>query len=458
MSTQDLQIPKSEHIEVAVLGAVLLQEDALAHAKDNLTPSHFALDSHQRIFAAIVHLAKTNASVDTNLLRVELVRRREIESVGGFSYLLFLTEGIPRRFNIEAYIRIILDKALARGVMHVADRAVLEASDGQEDAAVVLERTIQELRELADAAPGNDLQRVATILEAQGPPESMVERMATLSGIRIGFEQVDRNTHGLQPKHLIVVAARPSMGKTAWMCKAARHAAVIEDKITAVFSLEQDKNTMIRRMLSIESRVQYDDVLTGTLTPHDGRMLMEQREILMRAPLYIEDQHGLTVARIKSKCARLKRTVGLDIVFVDQLSKVSDADIYQKGMQKPERVGKQTAAFKEMAQELEVPVIVFNQLKRPDSRGGNLPQLSDLKESGSLEEDADIVIFLHRPEYYDRTDDNLRGKGQMILAKNREGKTDTFDCTFDGSMMRWEDGVVDHQQAYFDAYNPGQRD
>jgi replicative DNA helicase len=227
---------------------------------------------------------------------------------------------------------------------------------------------------------------------------------------------------------------------------------VIEDKITAVFTLEQDKNTMIRRMLSIESRVQYDDVLTGSLTPHAGRMLMEQREILMNAPLYLEDQHGLTVSRIKSKCARLKRTVGLDIVFIDQLSKVSDADIYQKGMPKPERVGKQTTALKEMAQELGVPVVVFNQLKRPDGKGGNLPQLSDLKESGSLEEDADVVIFLHRPEYYDKGDENLRDKGQMILAKNREGKTDTFDCTFKGSIMRWEDGAVDQRQAYFEAY------
>jgi replicative DNA helicase len=311
----------------------------------------------------------------------------------------------------------------------------------------VLLRTIEDLRELAEQHPDSDLLSVGAILEAQGPPESMLERLTTLEGVKLGFDNIDANTHGLQPETLNIVAARPSMGKTAWMCKAARHSAVIEERVTAVFTLEQKKETMIRRMLSIESRVAYDDILTGSLTPHHGRMMLEQREMLLRAPLYLDDQPGLTVSRIKSKCMRLQRTKGLDIVFVDQLSKVSNADVYQKGMPKSEWVGKQSAAFKLMAQELKVPVVVFNQLKRPEGKGVVMPSLSDLKESGSLEEDADVVIFLHRPEYYDKGDENLRDKGQMILAKNREGKTDTFDCTFKGSIMRWEDGGVQSAQA-----------
>lgn len=439
MSTQELNRPTSLHAEITILGGMLVEPSLVPDALDLLVPNDFSLDSHRRIFAAMERLAKLSQSIDIVTITEELTRKKELDSVGGLSYLASLSEGLPRRLSIESYVRIVRDKSLARGVMNVAERGALEAGDGQEEAAVVLERTIQELRELADSAPGNDLQRAGVILDAQGPAESMVERMATLSGIRIGFEQIDRNTHGLQPKHLIVVAARPSMGKTAWMCKAAHYSAVIEGKVAAVFTLEQDKNTMIRRMLSIESGVQYDDVLTGSLTPHAGRMLLEQREILMDAPLYLEDQHGLTVSRIKSKCARLKRTVGLDIVYIDQLSKISMADCRERDFRL--KVGEQTAALKRMAQELEVPVVIFNQLSRDvGKRADPTPQLGDLKESGNIEEDADVVIFLHRPEYYDKGDETLRDKGQMIIAKNREGRTDTFDCTFKGSIMRWEDG------------------
>lgn len=452
MQTVELNRPTAMHAEITILGAMLVAPESVQDALDLLTAEDFALDSHRKIFAAMGRLAKLSQPVDIVTLTDELQRKKELDAVGGLPYLASLSEGLPRKLSIESYVRIVRDKSQAREIINLAERAAEEAADGQEEAAIVRERLIRELSEAGDSQPGNDLQRVASILDAQGSPEAMVERMATLSGVKLGFEQVDRNTHGLQPKSLVVVAARPSMGKTAWMCKAARYASVIEEKVTAVFTLEQDKGTMIRRMLSIESRVPYDDILTGNLSPHARKMLMDQREMLMNAPLYLEDQHGLTVSRIKSKCAKLKRMVGLDIVFIDQLSKVSDADIYQRGMGKPERVGQQTTALKKMAQDLEVPVVVFNQLKRPDGKGGNMPQLSDLKESGSLEEDADVVVFLHRAEYYDRDDDALRDKGQMILAKNREGKTDDFNCTFKGSIMRWEDGEDDPRQAYFEAY------
>src|SRR6202000_2382347 len=185
---------------------------------------------------------------------------------------------------------------------------------------------------------------------------------------------------------------------TAAMCRAARYSSVIERKVTAVFPLEQDQNVIIRRMLSIEAKVPYDDVLSGQVTPHHARMLMEQREMLMEAPLYFDDQHGLTVSRIRAKCQRLKRTVGLDIVFIDQLSKISTADIWQRGMQGRELVGKQTEALYLMAQDLEVPVVVLNQLSRESVKRTNpSPRLEDLKESGDIEEDADVVIFLHPP-------------------------------------------------------------
>jgi replicative DNA helicase len=382
-------------------------------------------------------LAKLSQPIDIVTITEELQRKKELDSVGGLSYIASLSEGLPRKLSIESYVRIVRDKSLARGVMNVAERGASEAGDGQEEAAVVLERTIQELRELADSQPGNGLQRV--------------------DGIMTGYKQLDDCTHGFRKKKLIIVAARPSMGKSSWARGATFHAAVNERKVAACFPMEEDIETTIRGMLSGEAEVAYDDVLNGTLTPHSRSKLMDARERLAASSLYLDDRRS-TVSQIRSKCMRLKRTVGLDIVYIDQLSSVHNDDLYKKGMPKSEWVGEQGRALKRMAKELDVPVVVFNQLKRPDKKGGDTPQLSDLKESGSLEEDADVVIFLHRPEYYDRTDDDLKGKGQMILAKNREGRTDTFDCTFKGSIMRWEDGAVDQRQAYFDAYNPAYRD
>src|SRR3984885_14778846 len=206
----DQERPTSVHAEMTILGAMLVEPVAIIDATMLLKTDDFALDSHRKIYAAMLQLVEFGHGVDIVTITDHLSKKKELDSVGGLPYLASLSEGLPRKLSIESYVRIVRDKSLARGLMNVAERGALEAGDGQEEAAVVLDRTIQELRELADSAPGNDLQRVDAILEAQGPAEAMVERMATLNGIRIGFEQVDNNTHGLQPKHLVVVAARPS--------------------------------------------------------------------------------------------------------------------------------------------------------------------------------------------------------------------------------------------------------
>lgn len=457
MQTVELNRPTAMHAEVTILGAMLVAPESVQDALDLLTAEDFALDSHRKIFAAMGRLAKLSQPVDIVTLTDELQRKKELDAVGGLPYLASLSEGLPRKLSIESYVRIVRDKSQAREIINLAERAAEEAADGQEEAGVVLERHLRELRELADSQPGTGLQGVGAILDAQGPAESMLERMEAPDGVKTGYEQLDKCTHGFRPKKLIIVAARPSMGKSSWARRAAFHAAVREGKIVAYFPMEEDTDTTIRSMLSGEAEVAYDDVLSGTLTPHGRVKLMEARERLAASGLYLDDRRS-TVSQMRSKCMKLKRTVGLDEVVIDQLSSVPNDDLYKKGMPKSEWVGEQSRALKRMAKELDVPVIVLNQLKRPDKKGGDTPQLSDLKESGSLEEDADIVIFLHRPEYYDRDNEDLRGKGQMIVAKNREGRTDTFDCKFVGSIMRWEDGTVDHKQAYFDAYQQAYSD
>jgi replicative DNA helicase len=305
----------------------------------------------------------------------------------------------------------------------------------------VLERAIEDLRTIALDNDTSQMIHVSDVFDRQGSAEEMFENMASKNGVPLGWNQFDEVTDGgVHPGELVVVAARPSMGKTAWACNAARSTSVVRKKVTAFFPLEQPKEAMIRRMLSASACIDYKDIRRNTLRLQDRRVLLEHREILRQAPLYFDDTPGLTVSRIKARCMQLKARHGLDIAFIDQLSKIKGTDVYRKGMQPREIVGAQTEALKLMAQELGIPVVVFNQLSRKTGdRKDAIPTLSDLKESGDIEEDADLVCLLHRPEYYDKSDPSLHGIGQMIIAKQREGETKTLNCLYQGRIMRWED-------------------
>lgn len=436
-------LPASVHIEVAVLGAMLLTEAAFSEGSDRLVAEEFSLDSHQRIFRNTLHVRQTFGKVDTLLLQDEMEKRGELSSIGGPSYLAFLTEGIPRNYNIEAYVRIVKDKARLRRVMFLANDLQVEASDGMEDPQHLLERALVEIQQLATGGGEPTLQQVGAYLTEQGDPEQAFEQMAALRGVNLGFTRWDHLTNGLQPKDLIVIGARPSMGKTAWAINVAQNVAVKQGLVVALFSLEQSKASLIRRLLSCSAQVNHRSILRNELSRHEKALLIEHREMLAKAPLYIDDTSGMTATRIRSECARLKARLGrLDLVMVDQLSHVPWTDVYEKGLQPPMLIGRQSKLLKRMAKDLDTPVVVFNQLKRPDGKTEVKPKLSDLKESGSLEEDADVVGFLHRGEYYDKKDESLKGKGLMILAKNREGATGEMDCLYEGTIMRWKDDVA----------------
>lgn len=436
-------LPSSVHVEVVILGAMLLDEVAIMDAADKLEATDFSLDSHQRVYRSIMDMTKAGRAIDYTTVREELSRRKELESIGGPAYLAFLTEGIPRNQNIESYVRIVKDKAILRRAAGIAHGMYVEACDGQEDGLHLVERVIATLHDLGDVKGDGQLERVGTYLSQQGDPEESFTQMATTAGVRLGFSRLDHLTNGLQPKDLIIIGARPSMGKTAFACNIAWNVSVEQGKVVAFFALEQNKQTMIRRMLSSSAQVEYRSILRNTLGPHDKRLLLERRDALSAAPLYIEDASGVTCTRIRSMCMRLKNKIGrLDLVLIDQLSHIPWSDVYEKGLQPPMLIGRQSKFLKRMAKELDVPVVVFNQLKRPDGKMDPKPRLSDLKESGSLEEDADVVGFLHRPEYYNKSDETLKGKGLMILAKNREGATDEVDCEYDGTIMRWTDSVA----------------
>ncbi len=457
---EDQYAPASVHTEVVILGAMLIDPVAIGDALTTLRSSDFFLESHRRIFAAITELHHADQGVDLITVRERLAAKKELEAVGGPAYLSSLTDSIPRKLNIRDYVRIVKDKARLRGLMGIFRDGVTRAADQSEEAGQILADIEQQLRITADEHPDYDLQTVGEYFEDDAVEhEDVFAEMAAKGAIKSGFAGYDEALGGgFQPGELIIVAARPSMGKSAWAGNVAYHAAVFSGVPTVLFTLEQSRKAIVRRMLSAVSRVDHKDIRHGKLSSRDRELLLEHRQSLASAPLYIDDQSDMTATRIRAKCMRLREKLPAQLrdkgmlVLVDQLSYVSGKDVYERGMQTREVVGRQTKVFKKLAKtDLQCPVIVLNQLSRDvGKRSDPKPRLEDLKESGNIEEDADVVTFLHRPEYYDRADESLKGKGEFIIAKNREGETSTVECAYQGRIMRWEDDAapVAHQQSF----------
>jgi replicative DNA helicase len=445
-------LPASVQTEITVLGAMLLDAVAISDAISKLVPEDFALDSHQRIFRCMVEMMNARNPVDLVTVMNKLTKTRQLDAIGGAAYLAFLTEGIPRNPNVESYVEIVKDRSTRRRMMSITNEAMAAAADGAEETGEIIDQAVNNLRALKEEEATGEMVSAAHFFESLGEPEHMFDRIATPAGVNMGFPQLHEVTGGPQPGELWIVAARPSMGKSAWMANAAQFCSLAQI-YTSVFTLEMPNLAILRRMLSSSSRVDYKKIREKTLDRHERTLILERRAILTEATLYLDDKPKPTLARLRDRLGRQQRKVGLDIAFVDQLSKVSRKGL-PKGMPKHEQVGELTDGLKLMAQDLGIPIIVFNQLKRPENkRDIQAPTLSDLKESGNIEEDADVVVLLHRPEYYERNNEEVRGKGQMIVAKNREGETKTCHVLYDGRIMRWEDpGAAAVKQASLDSY------
>jgi replicative DNA helicase len=458
----ELNRPTSIHAEITILGAMLVAPESVQDALDLLVASDFSLDSHRRIFAAMERLAKLSQPIDIVTLTDELKRKKELDSVGGLSYIASLSEGLPRKLSIESYVRIVRDKSRARSLINLAERAAEEASDGQEEAQVVIERAIEDFRELAEQHPDTDMESVGTYLATQGDDSEALEAMATTGGLMLGWTQWDDVTGGLQPGELIVLAAMASSGKTAWACNAVYYTSVVLGKVTAYFPLEDGRGAAVRRMISAATEVDHRAIRDGNLGPRDQSLILECRAQLAAAPLYLDETPEMTMTRIKAKCAKLKRQklaeghpTGLDFVVIDQLSHTENTDVYERGVNPEEIIGRQAKAAKKMAKELGVPVVLLVQLTQEAAkRTDPTPKITDIAGSGKVKNHADIVAFLHRPELFDKSDEALKGQGHMIFAKNRQGETKTCICTYKGRILKWEDDTPPRaKQSSFDAYH-----
>ena len=436
--------PASVHAEMTILGGMLVEPVAIVDATMLLKADDFALDSHRRIYTAMLVLAEAGHAVDIVTVSEELRRRKELDSIGGVPYLASLSEGLPRKLSIESYVRIVRDKSLMRQLMEVCDKGMVEAADQSQLALDVLNTVGIRLSEIAEhAVTGGFSDITAIVKESFGSIDALYEQGREVTGLATHYIEFDRMTSGLQESELIIIAARPSMGKTAWAINIAENAAVRGDKVVAVFSLEMSKSSLLRRMLASQALVNSKAIQTGMLMRDDRAKLVQGLERLMESKIFIDDTPGITLAEMRAKARRLKQQHGkLDLIVIDYLQLMTgSAGANQKGFEnRTQEVSAISRGLKALAKEMKVPVVALSQLSRAsEQRGGDKkPLLSDLRESGSIEQDADVVCFIHREEYYDRDNEDVKGKAEIIIAKQRNGPTGSVHLAYMADYTRFE--------------------
>jgi replicative DNA helicase len=443
-------LPSSIQTEVTVLGAMLLDAVAITDATAKLRPEDFALDSHQRIYRIMVDLMALGHAVDLITVMDALTKRRELDAIGGAAYLAFLTEGIPRNPNIESYVRIVKDKSLLRQLLGIFNEGMAAAADQTEDATKVLNDVEVRLAEVADSAIQRGFSNIPEIVAASfGSIDALYEQGREVTGLATHYIEFDKMTSGLQNSELIIIAARPSMGKTAWAINIAQNCAVKDQKVVAVFSLEMSKESLLRRMLASEAMVGSRKLQTGFIPREDKGKLIAALDRLMNSKMFIDDTPGITLAEMRAKARRLRQQEGaLDLIVIDylQLMTGSSGSSKKQFENRTQEVSSISRGLKALAKELGVPVVALSQLSRGSEQrtGDKKPLLSDLRESGSIEQDADVVAFIHREEYYDRENEDIKGQAEIIIAKQRNGPTGTVKLAYLADFTRFENLDTSH--------------
>jgi len=443
-------LPSSIQTEVTVLGAMLLDAVAITDATAKLRPEDFALDSHQRIYRIMVDLMALGHAVDLITVMDALTKRRELDAIGGAAYLAFLTEGIPRNPNIESYVRIVKDKSLLRQLLSIFNEGMAAAADQTEDATKVLNDVEVRLAEVADSAIQRGFSNIPEIVASSfGSIDALYEQGREVTGLATHYIEFDKMTSGLQNSELIIIAARPSMGKTAWAINIAQNCAVKDQKVVAVFSLEMSKESLLRRMLASEAMVGSRKLQTGFIPREDKGKLIAALDRLMNSKMFIDDTPGITLAEMRAKARRLRQQEGaLDLIVIDYLQLMTGSSGTSKKQfeNRTQEVSSISRGLKALAKELGVPVVALSQLSRGSEQrtGDKKPLLSDLRESGSIEQDADVVAFIHREEYYDRENEDIKGQAEIIIAKQRNGPTGTVKLAYLADFTRFENLDTSH--------------
>jgi replicative DNA helicase len=441
-SSIERPLPHNLEAERSILGAVLLDNHVLNAAIEKLKPEDFFLDPHRRIFERMISLGETQQAIDLVTLTENLDRSGELEASGGPAYLAQLLDGVPHISNVDHYARIVKEKAVLRNLIHATDAIQQQALDAGEDADLILDRAESFIFQLAEERVRAGLIGVKELVrENYERLERIFSEGRRITGLATGYARLDNETAGLQPSELIILASRPSMGKTALALNCAENIALRKREPVAIFSLEMSKESLLLRLLASEARVDAHKFRTGHLAHDDWPKITRALTELGEAPLWIDDSASATVMEMGAKARRLKRDKGLSLVVVDYLQLVTARGRFGN---RTEEVSSISRALKGLAKELKVPVLVLSQLTRAPEREDRKPQLADLRESGAIEQDADVVMFIHRPNFY-KSDlpDEDRNKAEIIIAKQRNGPTGNIDFVFLSRHTRFEEAAPD---------------
>ncbi len=439
----DKGLPCNLDAERFVLGSILLDDSHFIQVAGAIQPDDFSLEKHRRIFQRMAELSERAERIDRVTVANELLRYNELESCDGLSYLVSLDDGLPRIFNLDSYVRIVKDKSTLRRIIFTSQHLMNRCLIGEEDPEQILAGAEESLLKLGDSRMKNGLASPAQVIEDyQGGLNAFLDPSKRIKGISTGYTKLDEMTGGLHAGELIILAARPSMGKTALALNIAQHVATRLNETVAVFSLEMSKESLLTRMLCATARVDSQRFRAGYLNQDERRKLQAAAAQLVEAPLFIDDTAGASLMEMHAGLRRLQQQRKLGLVVVDYLQLMSGRGRFENRNQEISTISR---GMKLLSKELNVPMLVLSQLSRaPETRqGDHRPQLSDLRESGSIEQDADLVAFIFREEVYKRDREDLRGLAELILAKQRNGPIGKVDLVFLHHLTKFENRAED---------------
>ena len=441
-ATLEKPLPNNLDAERSVLGAILLDNNALNTAVEHLRPEDFFLDQHRRVYTQMIALGEVQQAIDLITLTEELHRRGDLEASGGAPYLASLADGMPKVSNVEHYARIVKEKALLRNLIHATHNIQQTAFDGEDGADAILDNAESSIFALADDRVKAGLVPMKDVVKDSFERlEKIFREGRSITGISTGYGEMDKLLSGLQPSELIILAARPSQGKTALALNLAENIAIRGGEPVAFFSLEMSKESLLQRLVASVAQIDAHKFRTGHLNKDDWRRMTDALGTISSSPIWVDDAGSISVLEIGAKARRLMRDKGLKLLVVDYLQLITARG---RTNSRQEEVSSISRSLKGLAKELKIPVLVLSQLTRAPEREERGPQLSDLRESGAIEQDADVVMFIYRPNWgkMDMSPEE-RDQAEVIIAKQRNGPTDKVRFVFKSRQTRFEEALPD---------------
>ena len=433
--------PHSVESEQSILGSILLDKDAIITVAETITPTDFYKDAHRIIYESMMALNNKNEPIDMVTLTDELRKRGYLDDIGGVTYLTSLSTIVPTTSNVKYYADIVKEKSVLRQLIKASNDIINLGYGSGESSENVLDFAEKKIFDISQERTNDDFKPINQVLmDTYDMIESIYSNKSDVTGVTTGFKDLNKKINGLQRTDLILVAARPAMGKTAFALNLVQNAAIKGNASVAVFSLEMSKEQLAQRMIAAQSNVELKKMKTGTLNDADWPRIISAMAVMSDAKIFIDDTPGIKINELRSKCRKLKMEQGLDLVMIDYLQ-LMESD--SKNESRQQEISKISRSLKILAKELDCPVVALSQLSRaPEQRADHRPVLSDLRESGAIEQDADIVMFLYRDEYY-HSDSEKKDLAEVIIAKNRHGETGSVELVWMGSIQRFGDKVKD---------------